>query len=170
MQNVLILTTFSWTFVKTFFYVSRTPISHFFEQFVRSFILFENWAIEKMTFSAKIRERVLKLYSTCTDEHYQEKQTFRIILVFHIFIWTYRGKKLTVDVFLVHCWENCIIRLQKTNLLSDIFQISYVFQGLRKKLFTLSQFQRKSFAAAFKTTFYVKRRLFDEKLDFRWKV
>ena len=50
-ENVLILTIISCTVVKTAFYVSRAPSSHFFQRFFFFNVLFENGARWKVTFN-----------------------------------------------------------------------------------------------------------------------
>ena len=84
------------TVVKNLFWVSRTTIWFFLNNFYLP-IFFEIRARIVETFYAKYLARLLKLNSTSNDKQTEEKPSFRKKIVLHISSWLGEENKLTSD-------------------------------------------------------------------------
>ena len=102
-----------------------------------SFILFEIRARNVETFCAKASARLLKLHSTSTDEHFEEKPTSRKNIIFHIFSGL-RGKTFRpVTTLSVHYWQDYVFHFWSSILrfFPNNFKSSHQFWDLRRNFF-----------------------------------
>ena len=96
------------------------------------------------------------------------KQISRRNMTFLTFYDLERKNIWLLTTFLLHFWQNCVLRLQGTiwQFLFDQFSISSSISRFEKKII----FSRNTIVAVAKSAFHAYRWQFDKKLDFRWKL